>query len=173
MIYQYGDKIPKLLGDEVFVAASADVIGSVVLGENTSVWFGAVIRGDCDLITVGARSNIQDNAVLHTDPGVQLTIGEDVTVGHLAMLHGCTIGDGSLIGIGAVVLNGAKIGRNCLIGAQCFVPEGKEIPDNSLVVGSPAKVIRTLDESVAVQLIEAAAHYVEKGRQYLTDLKPL
>ena len=173
MLYQYEDRVPELRGQEIFVADSADVIGSVVLEENVTIMFGAVLRGDCDLITVGERSNIQDNAVLHTDPGFHLSIGRNVTVGHCAMLHGCTVGDGSLVGIGAVVLNGAKIGRNCVIGAKALVPEGMEIPDNSLVMGMPARVKKTLDDEARVRLQYAADHYVERGRKCLSQLKPL
>ena len=146
MLFQLEDRRVELIGDEHFVAHNATVIGSVVLGECTSVWFNAVLRGDNEPIVVEANSNIQDGSVLHTDPGCPLHIGPGVTVGHKVMLHGCTIGENTLIGINAVVLNNARIGRNCMIGANALVSEGKEIPDNSLVVGSPGRVIRTLDE---------------------------
>ncbi len=169
MIFRLQDRELQTLG-EYFIADNATVIGSVVLGDHASVWFNVVIRGDNELITIGAESNIQDGSVLHTDEGFPLTVGHGVTVGHKAMLHGCTIGDNSLTGINAVVLNGAKIGKNCIIGANALISEGKEIPDNSLVVGSPGKVIRTLDESKQQLLKESAAHYVENARRYRKHL---
>lgn len=172
MLYTLEDRAVKLLGEEYFVADNATVIGSVEIDNRVSVWFNVVIRGDCDLIAIGEGSNIQDGAVLHTDPGFELRIGKDVTVGHQAMLHGCEIGDGSLIGIGAVVLNGAKIGRGCLIGANALVPEGMEIPDGSLVVGSPAKIKRQLSVEQQQGLLENARHYVENMRRYRNSLKP-
>jgi carbonic anhydrase/acetyltransferase-like protein (isoleucine patch superfamily) len=144
MIYSLAGTKVKLSGEEHFVANNATVIGNVELKDRSSIWFNVVIRGDNDPIIIGERSNVQDGAVLHTDPGYTLTMGADVTIGHQAMLHGCEIGDGSLIGIGAVVLNGAKIGKGCLIGANALVPEGIEIPYHSLLVGSPAKMKRTL-----------------------------
>ena len=149
-----------------FVADTARVIGNVVLGEEASIWFGAVLRGDNERISVGARSNIQENAVLHTDMGFPMVIGDGCTIGHMAMLHGCTIGDGSLVGMSATVLNGARIGRDCLIGAGALVTEGKQIPDRSLVVGSPGKVIRELDDAAVQQLRESAAFYVANGRRF-------
>jgi carbonic anhydrase/acetyltransferase-like protein (isoleucine patch superfamily) len=164
-----GVKVKKI-GSEHFVAANATVIGNVELHDRSSVWFNVVIRGDNDPIIVGAGSNIQDGAVLHTDPGYSLVIGEDVTVGHQAMLHGCQVGDGSLIGIGAVVLNGAKIGKGCLIGANALVSEGMEVPDYSLVVGSPAKVKRTLNEEQVAGLKQNAEHYVENMRRFNSSL---
>ena len=170
MLYDLGDRRVTILGD-VFVAPSASVIGSVVLHPDSSVWFGAVIRGDSDIITIGPESNVQDNAVLHTDPGIPLTLGRGVTVGHHAMVHGCTIGDYSLIGIHAVVLNGAVIGKNCVIGANAFVPEGKVIPDNSLVMGTPGKVVRTLDERAILGLHMSAAAYVANGRRFRGQLQ--
>ena len=172
MIYALGAKRPELLGDN-WVADNASVIGDVVLEEGANVWFNAVIRGDVERITVGARSNVQDGSVLHADAGMPLVIGADVTVGHMVMLHGCTIGEGSLIGIGAVVLNGAKIGRNCIIGAKSLIPEGKEIPDNSLVMGAPGKVVRELDDSARAMLLGSAAHYVENSRRFARDLEPI
>ncbi len=172
MIYRLGERVPQLEGDN-FVAESASVIGSVVLRPGASVWFGAVVRGDNDLITIGECSNIQDGAVLHTDPGLALEIGRDVTVGHQAMLHGCHIGDNSLIGINAVILNGARIGRNCLIGANALVTEGKEIPDNAMVLGAPGKVVRELDEKTIASLRASASHYVENARRYREQLKPV
>ncbi|RVU30112.1 gamma carbonic anhydrase family protein [Neptunomonas marina] len=166
MLYQLKGRKVTCVGDEHFIAPNATVIGNVTLHNNSSVWFNAVIRGDNDPIVIGEGSNIQDGAVLHTDPGFALTLGKHVTVGHQAMLHGCSIGDGSLIGIGAVVLNGAKIGKGCLIGANALVPEGMEIPDYSLVVGSPAKVKRELNEAQRQGLIENAAHYVDNMRLF-------
>src|SRR4051795_9984448 len=150
-VYQFGERVPSV-HDSVFVAPSASVIGSVVLSENVSVWFGATIRGDNDTITVGKSSNVQEGAVLHTDPGLPLKVGENVTIGHQAMLHGCTIGDGSLIGIQAVILNNAVIGKNCLVGAGAVITEGKEFPDGSLILGAPAKVVRTLSEEAIANL---------------------
>ncbi len=170
MLYQLGERIPELRGEHHFVAANASVIGTVILEDNVSVWFNAVIRGDNEPIHIGTNSNIQDGAVLHTDPGAPLTIGSNVTVGHLAMLHGCTIGDGSLIGIHSVILNHAVIGRNCLIGANTLITEGKVIPDNSLVVGSPGKVLRTLSEEEIAAIHANAARYVENLKRYLSSL---
>lgn len=169
MIYQYNGHCPTL-GQGVFVAPSADVIGRVVLGDEVSIWFNAVLRGDTDLIEIGAGSNVQDNAVLHTDPGIVARIGRDVTIGHCAMVHGCTVGDNSLIGINAVVLNGVRIGKNCLIGANALVPEGMEIPDNSLVLGTPAKVVRRLDERAVANLAESAAVYRRKAAEFRATL---
>lgn len=171
-LYALGDSIPQTPDEgEYWVAPDAQVMGRVVLRRNASVWYGAVVRGDNDPITIGEDSNVQDLSVLHTDEGVPLTIGKGVTIGHRAMLHGCTVGDYSLIGIGATVLNGAKIGRNCIIGAHALITEGKEIPDNSLVVGAPAKVIRTLDEDAAVMLKASADHYVENWKRHATQLR--
>ncbi len=170
MIYELGDR--RVTADGVFwVAPNAVVLGSVHLGENASVWFGAVVRGDNELITVGRNSNVQDGAVLHTDPGMPLMIGADVTVGHQAMLHGCTIGDGSLIGINAVVLNGATIGENCLIGANALVTEGKEIPPNSMVMGAPGKVVRELNEKEIAGLQMSAAGYVANAKRFARELR--
>ncbi|VVO99280.1 Carnitine operon protein CaiE [Pseudomonas fluorescens] len=153
-----------------WVAPTASVIGRVRLEENSSVWFGAVIRGDNELITIGQGSNVQDGAILHTDPGFPLTLGKDVTIGHQAMLHGCEVGDGSLIGIQAVVLNGARIGRNCLIGAKALVTEKMVIPDGSLVLGSPAKVVRVLNEEQQAGLRANAQGYVVNASRFLADL---
>ena len=172
MIYALGEREPSLEGDN-FVAESASVIGSVVLRPGASVWFGAVVRGDNDIITIGERSNSQDGAMLHTDPGLTLEIGCDVTVGHQAMLHGCHIGDNSLIGINAVVLNGARIGRNCLIGANALITEGKQIPDGSMVLGAPGKVVRELDEKTIATIRDGARHYVANARRYREQLKPV
>ncbi len=173
MIYSLGDRVPEFRGENYFIADNATVIGSVVLEHNASIWFNAVLRGDNDLITIGENSNIQDGSVLHTDGGIQLTVGKNVTVGHKVMLHGCTIGDGSLIGINAVVLNGAKIGKGCLIGANSLIPEGKEIPDGSLVMGSPGKVVRELDENQQKGLEMSALHYVENFKRYQAELKSI
>ena len=159
--------------DAFWVAANATLIGRVILHANASVWFNAVLRGDNEPITVGVGSNVQDGAVLHTDMGSPLTIGREVTIGHLAMLHGCEVGDGSLIGIGAVILNGAKIGRGCLIGAKALVGEGKVIADGSMVIGAPGRVVRTLDEAARSTLRLGAAHYVENWRRYAKGLRAI
>jgi carbonic anhydrase/acetyltransferase-like protein (isoleucine patch superfamily) len=169
MIYQLGADRPKI-HESVFVAASADLIGKVILKEQSSVWFNAVIRGDCDFITVGARSNIQDGAVLHCDPGQPLTIGEDVTIGHNAMIHCLEIGDRTLIGINAVILDGAKVGSDCIIGANTLVKAGAVIPNGSLVVGSPGKVIRQNDVQTKQFLLGSAAVYVQKADKMAADL---
>ena len=154
------------VGGRCFIAPDAIVIGDVRIGLDAGVWFGAALRGDNEPIVIGARSNVQDLCVLHTDMGFPLTVGEDCTIGHNAILHGCAIGDGSLIGMGAVVLNGAKIGRGCLVGARALITEGKEFPDHSLIFGSPAKVVRAMDPEAAKALREDAARYVEKARLY-------
>lgn len=173
-IYALGDSKPQLPPQgEYWVAPSASVIGNVILHPNASVWFGAVLRGDNDPITVGPDSNIQDGSVLHTDMGSPLTLGRGVTVGHKAMLHGCEVGDYSLIGIGAVVLNGVKIGRNCIIGANALITEGKIIPDNSLVVGQPGKVVRERDPAHIAVLQMSAEHYVQNWKRFATELRPL
>lgn len=172
MLYRLDDLAVQLRGDDHFVAANATLIGNVILEARASVWFGAVLRGDNEPITIGAESNVQDGAVMHTDPGFPLTLGRGVTVGHMAMLHGCTVGDNSLIGINAVVLNGARIGRGCLIGAGAFIPEGREIPDGSLVIGSPGKVKRELSADEIAGLARAAAGYVERARRYRDGLRP-
>lgn len=171
MKYSLGDKHVTLVGNGHFIAPNAVVIGDVTLQENASVWFGCVLRGDADHIEIGAGSNIQDSAVLHVDPGFPLTVGQNVTVGHHAMLHGCTIGDGSLIGINAVVLNGAKVGKNCLIGANALVTEGMEIPDGSMVLGSPGKIRSQLSEEQRQGLAYSAEHYVRNGQRYSEHLK--
>ncbi|MGH8852383.1 MAG: gamma carbonic anhydrase family protein [Casimicrobiaceae bacterium] len=170
MLYALGSRTVQLRGGGHYVAPNATVIGDVVLESESSVWFNVVIRGDNDTITVGARSNIQDGSVLHTDAGVPLTLGPSVSVGHLVMLHGCTIGEGSLIGIKAVILNGARVGRECLIGANTLVPEGRSIPDRSLVLGSPGKVVRTLDAAEVAKLRWIADHYVDNARRYRAEL---
>lgn len=173
-IYALGDSKPQLPPQgEYWVAPSASVIGNVILHPNASVWFGAVLRGDNDPITVGPDSNIQDGSVLHTDMGSPLTLGRGVTVGHKAMLHGCEVGDYSLIGIGAVVLNGVRIGRNCIIGANALITEGKIIPDNSLVVGQPGKVVRERDPAHIAVLQMSADHYVQNWKRFAAELRPL
>ncbi|MBW4936163.1 gamma carbonic anhydrase family protein [Marinobacter sp. F4206] len=171
MFYELDGQIPEFDGEGQFVAENATVVGSVRLMEKASVWFNVVIRGDNDLITIGPESNVQDGSVLHTDPGIPLTLGRGVTVGHKVMLHGCDIGDYSLIGINAVVLNGAKIGKHCLIGANTLIPEGMEIPDGSMVVGSPGKIKRELSDSQKKMLEMSAQHYVQNGARYLEKLK--
>ncbi len=171
-IYQLDDHIPDV-ADSAWVADSAEVVGRVTLGEDVSIWFNAVLRGDSDSLSIGAGSNIQDGSVLHADTGFPLVLGANVTVGHQVMLHGCTVGDESLIGIGAVVLNGARIGRNCIVGAGALVTEGKEFPDGSLIVGAPAKVIRQLSEAQIAGLKASAAHYVNNGRRYAAGLKKI
>ena len=169
MIYRIGDQSPDI-HSSTFVAPSADIMGQVTLREHSSVWFNAVIRGDCDHIEVGARSNIQDGAVLHCDPGKPLVIGKDVTVGHNAMIHCLEVGDRTLVGINAVILDGAKIGSDCIIGANSLVKANAVIPDGSLVVGSPGVVVRQLDEQSRQFLLSSAAIYVEKAARMATDL---
>jgi carbonic anhydrase/acetyltransferase-like protein (isoleucine patch superfamily) len=173
-VYRLGDAAPDLPPEgEYWIAPNAVILGNVILKKNASVWFGATLRGDNDPITVGENSNIQDGSVLHTDMGSPLTIGDNVTIGHMVMLHGCTIGEGSLIGIGSIILNGAKIGRGCIVGANSLITEGKEIPDGSMVVGSPGKVIRQLDAGASKMLALSAAHYVENWKRYAAGLKPV
>ena len=165
MFYDLKDKKPQNSG-ESWVAPNATFIGDVTLEKNSSIWFNAVLRGDIENIHIGEGSNIQDGSVLHTDPGCPLKVGKDVTVGHLVMLHGCTIGDNSLIGIGAVILNNAKIGKNCIIGAKALITENKEIPDNSLVVGSPGKIIREVTEEEKKSVLENTKHYQDNWKRY-------
>lgn len=167
------DGVAPQVSASAWVADSAQVMGRVALGEDASVWFGAVVRGDTDSIAIGAGSNIQDASVLHADLGQPLVVGERVTVGHQAMLHGCTIGDESLIGIGAVVLNGAKIGKNCLVGAGALVTEGKEFPDGSMILGSPAKVVRQLTPEQIEGLRQSAQHYIDNARRFKKGLRRL
>ncbi|RQB42239.1 gamma carbonic anhydrase family protein [Pseudomonas aeruginosa] len=169
MKYRLGDARVEAHPDS-WIAPSAAVIGKVRLGAGASVWFGAVLRGDNELIHIGEHSNVQDGSVMHTDMGYPLTLGKGVTVGHNAMLHGCSVGDYSLVGINAVILNGAKIGKYCIIGANALIPEGKEIPDGSLVMGSPGKVVRELSEPQKKMLEASAAHYVHNARRYACDL---
>jgi len=169
-IYQIGEHTPTI-DETAFIAESAAVIGKAEIGANASIWFNVTIRGDNELIVVGENSNVQESCTLHTDPGMPLTIGKNVTVGHQAMLHGCTIGEGSLIGIQAVVLNGAKIGKNCLVGAGALITEGKEFPDNSLIIGSPAKAVRQLTEEDVARMHLNTASYVLRGQQFKANLK--
>ncbi|MDB5763819.1 MAG: gamma carbonic anhydrase family protein [Herminiimonas sp.] len=169
-IYQLGEHAPEI-DPSAYITDSATVIGRVRIEANVSIWFGVTIRGDNDQITVGENSNLQEACVLHADPGYPLTIGKNVTIGHQAMLHGCTIGDGALIGIQAVILNGAKIGKNCLVGAGALVTEGKEFPDNSLIIGSPAKAVKTLAEADIARMHVNTAHYIERARLFKKDLK--
>ena len=171
-IYALDTNIPELPREGHFwVAPDAHVIGRVILGEDVGVWFGAVIRGDNEVMAIGARTNIQEGAMLHSDPGSPLTIGEDVTIGHHAILHGCTVGDGTLIGMGATVLNRARIGKHCIVGANALVTEGKEFPDFSLIVGAPAKVARTLDPATAEMLRSSAANYVKNWKRFANGLR--
>lgn len=171
-IYALGDDAPQI-HEDTWVAPDANLIGKVVLEQGASVWFGCTIRADHEEIRVGQGSNVQENCVMHIDAGFPLTIGKNCTIGHKVMLHGCTIGDNSLIGMGAIVLNGAKIGRNCLIGAGALITEGKEIPDNSLVMGAPGKVVRELDAAAAQQITLSALHYQDNMRKFRDGLKPV
>lgn len=170
--YRLGEDAPDLAPD-AWVAPGAHVIGRVRLAAQASVWFGAVLRGDNEPIAIGARSNVQDGAVLHTDPGFPLQIEDNVTVGHLAMLHGCTIGAGTLIGVQAVVMNGAVVGRECLVGAGALITEGKTFPDRSLIIGAPAKAVRTLSDEEIASLHRAADVYVKRSGRYRAELVPI
>ena len=172
MIYALGEREPVFEGSGHFVADNATLIGSVRLGDRASVWFNCVLRGDNDWLTVGPRSNIQDGSVLHTDPGLELVIGAGVTVGHKVMLHGCTVGDNSLIGIGSTVLNGARIGSNSVVGAHALVTEGKEFPDRVLILGAPAKVVRELEAAEIAEIRRSADVYVENAARFSSDLFP-
>ncbi|MEO3999101.1 gamma carbonic anhydrase family protein [Mesorhizobium sp. CAU 1732] len=164
---------PELPDDgSAWIAPDATLIGKVTLGSDVGVWFGAVLRGDNEAITIGAGTNVQEHTVMHTDMGFPLTVGEGCTIGHRAMLHGCTIGNNSLVGMGAIILNGAKIGENCLVGAGALVTEGKSFPDNSLIMGVPAKAVRTLDENAIEGLRGSARHYVANAKRYRTGLTP-
>jgi len=171
-VYQLGDDAPRI-ASSAWVADSAQVIGKVELADDVSVWFGTVLRGDSDWLRIGRGSNVQDGSMLHTDAGIELVVGENVTVGHQVMLHGCTVGDGSLIGIGAVVLNGARIGRHCIVGAGSLVTEGKEFPDGSLVMGSPARVVRQLAPEQIQGLESIARHYVDNARRFASGLRKI
>ena len=171
MFYNIGGRSVQTPRDDYWAAANATLIGKVVLERDVSIWFNAVLRGDNESIVVGAGSNVQDGCVLHTDPGFPINIERSVTVGHMVMLHGCTIGAGTLIGIGSIVLNGAKIGENCLLGAGALIPEGKEIPPNSVVMGAPGKVIREVGEKEQRMLDSAAQHYIVKYKLYRDKLR--
>ena len=171
-IYSLDNHTPRI-ADTAWVADSAQVMGNVELREGANVWFGSVLRGDTELLCIGRRSNVQDGTVIHSDRGFPMTLGEDVSIGHQVMLHGCTVGDGSLIGIQSVVLNGAKIGRNCLVGAGSLVTEGKEFPDGSLIMGRPAKVVRPLSAEQIDGLKQIALHYVENARRFKAGLKKI
>lgn len=173
MLYRLGDTSPTLDGVGHFIAPNAAVVGRVTLGERSSVWFSCVLRGDVEDIVIGPDTNIQDGTVIHADPGFPARIGRQVTVGHNAMIHGCTIGDGSLVGINAVILNGAIIGKGCLIGANALVTEGMEVPDGSLVLGSPAKIRKTLSDDEQEFLRLNADHYVANAGRFATELSPL
>ena len=173
-LYRLDGQAPELPGEgQYYVAETAVLIGRVRLKAETSVWFGAVLRGDNEWIELGERSQIQDNATLHTDPGFPVTIGRECVIGHNVILHGCTVGDNSLIGMGAIMLNGSKIGKNCLVGAGALVTEGKSYPDNSLIVGSPARAVRPVDEAAAEQIRAGADIYVRRWQQYAEGLKRL
>ncbi|TNC83107.1 MAG: gamma carbonic anhydrase family protein [Oleiphilus sp.] len=173
MNFSLDGQTPEYLGEPAFVAHNATVIGNVAIHQEASIWFNVVIRADNDLVVIGEQTNIQDGSILHVDPGTPLTLGKGVTVGHKAMLHGCTIGDYSLIGINAVVLNGAKIGKHCMIGANTLIPEKMEIPDGSLVIGSPGKIKRALSEVEMKMLEMSAVHYVRNGQKFRSQLKAL
>jgi carbonic anhydrase/acetyltransferase-like protein (isoleucine patch superfamily) len=168
-IHRLDDRVPRL-HPSAWVADSATVVGDVELDQDASVWFGAVLRGDTEPLRIGRRTNVQDGSVIHADAGIPMTLGDDVTIGHLVMLHGCTIGDGSLVGIGAVVLNGARIGKHCLVGARSLVTEGKSFPDGSLIVGSPAVVVRALGAEQIEGLRKIAEHYVANARRFRAGL---
>ncbi|MGE7370912.1 gamma carbonic anhydrase family protein [Neorhizobium sp. NPDC001467] len=173
-LYALGDFTPDTpAANRYWVAPDAHVIGKVALGEDVGIWFGAVLRGDNELISVGARTNVQEGAMLHTDMGYPATIGEGCTIGHHAIIHGCTIGNNSLIGMGATILNGARIGNNCLVGANALVTEGKEFPDGSLIVGSPARAVRALDADAIAKLTVSADNYVKNWQRFAAQLRPL
>lgn len=173
-VYRLGTRVPNLpAADRHWIAPDANVIGSVTLGEDVGIWFGATLRGDNEPMTVGRGTNIQEGVMVHSDPGFPATIGEDCTIGHHAIIHGCTIGDNTLIGMGATILNGAKIGKNCVVGANALVTEGKEFPDNSLIVGSPARVVRSLDEKAAEGIKKSAEKYVANWKRFAEELKPV
>ena len=170
-VYNLGDLRPTLPDEgEYWIAPNAMVIGNVTLKKNASIWFGVTVRGDNENILIGENSNVQDGSVLHTDLGSPLIIGSNVTIGHMVMLHGCSIGEGSLIGIGSIVLNGARIGKNCLIGANCLITEGKEIPDNSLVMGAPGKVVREISPEQSQGLLRSATSYVGNWKRFSAQL---
>jgi carbonic anhydrase/acetyltransferase-like protein (isoleucine patch superfamily) len=171
-VYEIEGRKPQLpASGRYWIAPDANVIGQVQLGDDVTIWFGCTLRGDRDLIAIGDRSNVQEHSIMHTDPGYPLQVGRNCTIGHGVILHGCTIGDNCLIGMGATILNGAKIGANSLVGANALVTEGKEFPPHSLIVGSPAKVVRELDEKTAAGLSKSADNYVENGRRYIASFK--
>jgi carbonic anhydrase/acetyltransferase-like protein (isoleucine patch superfamily) len=172
-LYALDDVSPRIDPDVGFIAPTAVLVGDVVVGPDVGIWFGVVARGDIETISIGARTNVQENCVLHTDTGYPLVIGDNVTIGHSAIVHGCTIGDNTLIGMGATVLNGAVIGKNCLIGANALVTEGKVIPDNSLVMGAPAKVVREIDAAGEAGLTASADRYVANARRYAGGMRPV
>lgn len=172
-VYEWNGMRPALPAGALWIAPDAHLIGDCVLGDGVGVWFGAVVRADNARITVGARSNLQEHVMIHVDPGFPVTIGEGCTIGHRAIIHGCTIGDNSLVGMGAIVLNGAKVGKNCLIGAGALITEGKEIPDGSLVMGAPGKVVRQLDDKAIAGLRLSADHYAEKAASFASQLRVL
>ena len=171
-VYSLGERKVSFHGDEWFIAENATVIGTVVMHNQSSVWFNSVVRGDSEIITIGERTNIQDSSVLHADAGIPLTLGKNVSVGHKAMLHGCTVGDGSLVGIGAIVMNNAVIGSGCLVGAGSLIPEGKNYPDGVLVLGTPGKIVRELNSEERAALLENADIYVRRSKIYREKLKP-
>ena len=173
MIYSLGERKVEIIAEDYFIADNATVIGSVIINNNVSIWFNAVIRGDNEPISIGENTNIQDGVVVHTDEGIPMSIGRGVTVGHLAMLHGCNIGDNSLIGINAVILNNAKIGNNCIIGANSLISEGKEIPDGSLVLGSPGRIIRNVKEDEIRNLKLSAEHYIQNFKRFKQSLREM
>lgn len=171
-IYELDSVKPALPGDRAcWIAPTATVIGNVTIGRDVGIWFGAVLRGDNEPVAIDEGSNLQEHVIVHTDPGFPVSVGRGCTIGHRALLHGCTIGDNSLVGMGAIVLNGARIGRNCLIGAGTLVTEGKEVPDNSLVIGSPGKVVRELDDDAIRKITESAEHYIRNARRFARDLR--
>lgn len=173
MMHALGDREPVLEGSGHYIAPNASLIGSVRLGDSASVWFNAVLRGDNDWLEIGARSNIQDGSVLHTDPGIRLCIGRGVTVGHKVMLHGCTVGDNSLIGIGSTILNTAQVGKNCVVGAHALITEGKEFPDGSLILGAPARVVRSLSDEEIAAIAMSADVYVRNAERFANELRTL
>ena len=171
MLYELGESVIEIPDNDYWVAPTASVIGKVTLKRDSSIWFNSVLRGDNERIVIGEGSNIQDGCVLHTDPGFPIQIEQKVTVGHMVMLHGCQIGEGSLIGIGSIVLNGAKIGENCLLGAGTLIPEGKDIPENSVVMGTPGRIVRQIGDKEQKMLVSAQKHYVDKYKRYRDELR--
>ena len=173
-VYSLGEKNPQLPGEGLYwVAPDAHVIGNVILGKDVGVWFGSVLRGDNDLIKIGNETNIQENTIIHVDPGCPVTIGDNCTIGHNAIIHGCTIGNNSLVGMGATILNNAKIGNNCLVGAGSLVTENKEFPDGSLIVGSPAKAVRELSEEMKDNMTNSSKHYVANFKKFVKEMSEI